>query len=44
MCLGFIFIEIFTSILLFEELYSEGGYQKKKCIFLELGFLLAWQC
>lgn len=26
MCLEFIFTEIFTSILLFEELFSEDGY------------------
>lgn len=44
MCLGFISAEIFTSILLFEEVYSEGGYQKKECICLEPGFLQTWQC
>lgn len=42
--LGFIFTGIFISILLFEELYLEGGYQKKECICLEPGLLLAWQC
>lgn len=43
MCLGFIFTGIFTSVLIFEELSLEGGYQRKECICLEPGFLLAWQ-
>lgn len=30
MCLGFILTGIFTSILIFEELYLEGGYQKEE--------------
>lgn len=33
-----------ASILMFEELYLEGGYQKEGCICPELGSLPAWQC